>query len=174
MPRPYHGLPVMDWITPASELERLPELVRNLLDGAHRDKPRILHVEDDRDVLEVVRHALQDDFNVLPAPTLEMARQRLARETIDLVILDLTLLDGLGSHLLPALVDSAGHPIPTIVFTAQDAAPDLVEHVEMILTKSRGNLSTLVEAVRSVLEDHTPSPGEAEEERHELPQTALR
>jgi DNA-binding response OmpR family regulator/anti-sigma regulatory factor (Ser/Thr protein kinase) len=151
MPEVALAFPIVDWVTGPAELTRLPGLVRSLALRAAPDRPRILHVEDDRDVLEVVRQALDGEFNVTPAPTLEVARIRLAQERYDIVILDLTLSDGLGKDLIPALVDTAGRPIPTVVFSAQDATAELAVNVEAILTKSRANLATLVDAVRAVI-----------------------
>jgi PAS domain S-box-containing protein len=115
------------------------------------ERPTILHVEDDRDVLEVVNEALQEEFRVVAAPTLEIARQRLISDRFDLIILDLTLSDGLGKDLIPYLVDAAGRPIPIVVFTAQDSTPELAGRVATILTKSRDNLAKLVETARSAI-----------------------
>jgi DNA-binding response OmpR family regulator len=150
VPKVAHAFPIVDWITDAAGLHALPERIRTLALRASPDRRRVLHVEDDRDVLEVVRRALEGEFHVVAAPTLEMARTRLAQEDFDIVILDLTLGDGLGRDLIPALVDAAGEPIPTVIFSAQDATPELAPSVEAILTKSRANLETLVEAVRLV------------------------
>ena len=115
------------------------------------ERAAILHIEDDHDVLEVVRQALQDEFRVFSAPTLDKARQYLEAEKWDLIILDLALSDGLGSDLIPRLVDGAGRPIPIVVFTAQESTHELAGQVETILTKSRVNLLMLVETVRSAI-----------------------
>jgi DNA-binding NarL/FixJ family response regulator len=82
-----------------------------------------------------------------------------------LVILDLTLSDGAGRDLLPDLVGIDGRPLPIVVFSAQDASPELARRVQAVLTKSRGSLSTLVEAVRSVLS--LPPPPPEQEARYE-------
>jgi CheY-like chemotaxis protein len=115
-------------------------------------RPAILHVEDDRDVLEVVHEALREEFRVVAAPTLDIARQRLISDRFDLIILDLTLSDGFGKDLIPYLVDAAGRPIPIVVFTAQDSTPDFAGRVATILTKSRDNLAKLVETARSAID----------------------
>jgi CheY-like chemotaxis protein len=169
------ALPVVDWVRNEADLARLPEIVRALARNSYPDQPRILHVEDDPDVLDVVRHALETDFTIVSAPTLAIARQQLAEEeAFKLVILDLTLSDGLGKDLIPALVDAAGRPIPTIVFTAQDGTPELAAQVEAVLTKSRGNLTTLVEAVRSVITSPVQPGNLGEDTSDEQPQSALR
>jgi CheY-like chemotaxis protein len=73
-----------------------------------------------------------------------------------LILLDLTLADGRGTDLLPALVNRSGERIPTVVFTAEDNCGALGPRVEAVLTKSRENLATLIEAVHSVLANPAP------------------
>lgn len=158
-------MPVLYWAQDKKELAQLTNMVGDLLTKSTTGKPAILHVEDDRDVLEVVRHALQEDFSVIPAPSLEMARQRLSRQQFQLVILDLTLSDGAGRDLLPDLVGTDGRPLPIVVFSAQDASPELARRVQAVLTKSRGGLVTLIEAVRSVL--HLPPTPAEKKARYE-------
>jgi DNA-binding response OmpR family regulator len=98
-----------------------------------------------------VHEALRAEFRVVAAPTLDIARQRLLSDRFDLIILDLTLSDGLGKDLIPDLVDAAGLPIPIVVFTALDSTPELAVQAVTVLTKSRDNLATLVETVRSAI-----------------------
>jgi PAS domain S-box-containing protein len=127
------------------------EAAGDRVEAFRAERPTILHVEDDRDVREVVHEALQEEFRVVAAPTLDIARQRLISDRFDLILLDLTLTDGLGKDLIPYLVDAAGRPIPIIVFTAQDLTPELAAQVATVLTKSRDNLAKLVETVRSAI-----------------------
>jgi DNA-binding response OmpR family regulator len=127
------------------------EAVSGHVDAFRVERPAILHVEDDRDVLEVAHEALREEFRVVAAPSLDIARQRLISDKFDLIILDLTLTDGLGKDLIPYLVDAAGRPIPIVVFTAQDSTPELAGQVATILTKSRDNLAKLVETARSAI-----------------------
>jgi PAS domain S-box-containing protein len=169
-----YAFPIVDWVTNRADLARLPEILRSLAQRSFPDRPRILHVEDDPDVLEVVSHALDGEFTVVAAPSLELARQHLACQQFELVILDLTLSDGLGKDLIPALVNAAGAPIPTVVFTAQDGTPELAANVEAVLTKSRANLTTLLEAVRSVVKQSPEQVLSEKEAEDEQPQSALR
>jgi PAS domain S-box-containing protein len=143
------GSPTLAWIITPSE--RVHGHRASRCEKASTNRPSVLHVEDDGDVVEVVRQALQEQFHVVAAPTLEKARHYLARGRFDLVILDLTLSDGVGKDLIPTLATAAGGPIPIVVFTAQDATPELAELVKTVLTKSKSNLATLVEVVRSIL-----------------------
>jgi PAS domain S-box-containing protein len=151
-----YGLPTMSWIASAADVRTLPDIVLALLDETQSARPKILHVEDDADVAEVVRRSLQRDFAVEHAASLGEARRMLKGQDYQLILLDLTLADGRGTDLLPALVNRSGERIPTVVFTAEDNCGALGPRVEAVLTKSRENLATLIEAVHSVLAKPAP------------------
>lgn len=110
---------------------------------------RVLHVEDDLDVIAIVADAASADFVLTAAHSLQAARAALDRSTYDVVILDFALPDGSGTDLIPEL-RKAGTDI--IVFTAQDADPAVEELVDVVLVKSRASLQTLVGKVRDLLE----------------------
>ncbi|HEY0033787.1 MAG TPA: ATP-binding protein [Devosia sp.] len=151
-----YGLPTMSWIASAEDVRTLPDIVLALLNETQSSRPKILHVEDDPDVAEVVRRSLQADFAVEHASSLGEARRMLKGKDYQLILLDLTLADGRGTDLLPALVNRLGERIPTVVFTAEDNCGALGPRVEAVLTKSRENLATLIEAVHSVLANPAP------------------
>jgi CheY-like chemotaxis protein len=127
---------------------------KNLLNGAGGewvfsadDKPVVLHVDDDRDILEVTRQAL-DTVEVVPVESLAAAREALARRRPDLVILDLGLPDGNGLDLLPLLTEEDGRTIPVIIYSAQDMDREAAPAVQAVLIKSRMSLTQLARTVR--------------------------
>ena len=67
--------------------------------------PRVLLVEDEPALVEVVNDVLHRDMGcrVIAAPNLARAKEILATQVIDLVITDIHLPDGNGMNLLPAL-----------------------------------------------------------------------
>ena len=73
-------------------------------------RPVILHVDDDRDIREVVATALSGVGEVVSAETLAQARAFLAERTPGLVIMDLELRDGSGLELLKDLKDLSRCP----------------------------------------------------------------
>ncbi|MEO7221258.1 MAG: response regulator, partial [Devosia sp.] len=154
--------------------EELPKIVRGLLSESLAGRSRILHVEDDPDVVEVVRQSLQSEFSIDAAQSLEQARKLLVLNDYHLVVLDLSLADGRGTELIPALVNSRGERIPTVVFTAEDPSPEVRRQVRNVLTKSRANLATLVDAVRSVLLEERVDTVETRRDKREQAQSALR
>ena len=141
------ALSIVDWLQKPLPLDRLIARVRDVLDLGANGQPRILHVDDDPDVLNIVATAFDRRAIVHSVPGLETARAALATEAFDLVILDLGLADGSGLELLPELRRADGKPIPVVIFSAQDADPRLAREVDAVLTKSRASLGKLVDTV---------------------------
>lgn len=107
--------------------------------------PRVLHVEDDVDMTRVVASALEGRAALVPAHSLRRARELLAAERFDLVILDIGLADGCGLDLLDAEAP------PVIVFTAQEAGAPVAHRARAVLVKSRASIGRLVAAVDEAL-----------------------
>jgi len=139
------SLEVADWMEKPVDQARLRLAVQSLVRSD--TKPLVLHVDDDRDILEVTRHGLET-VEVVGAESLADARAALARRRPDLVILDLGLPDGNGLDLLPELTDEEGRTIPVVIYSAQDLDRQAAPAVQAVLTKSRMSLTQLARTVR--------------------------
>ncbi|WP_207867874.1 response regulator [Brevundimonas goettingensis] len=142
------SLEVLDWLEKPVDQSRLRAAVTAINRRKGDVRPVVLHVDDDRDILEVTAAALSDAAEILAAESLAAARAVLAKRKPDLVVLDLGLPDGSGLELLNELGDGAGHMIPVIVYSAQEMDAALADRVEAVLTKSRTSLAGLARTVR--------------------------
>lgn len=88
---------------------------------------RILHIEDDLNVLEMVRVILEGEMRVDSVPTLAAARRALDEREYDLVLLDLNLPDSEGVATVEALRPLT--PVPIIVLSGLDSPAVLHEAV---------------------------------------------
>jgi len=141
------GLAIVDWIQKPVDPQRLSQSIRAALPG--RTDLRILYVDDDSDLTEVVAAALSGSGRVMTAATQAEGRRRLTKETFDLVVLDIGLPDGSGLDLLADI--GAADPRPSvIVYSGQEIEPGLLGRVDAVLTKSRTSFESLVETVRKV------------------------
>lgn len=139
------SLEVADWMEKPVDPSRLRLAVQAL---ARADaKPVVLHVDDDRDILEVTRQALTS-VEVRGVESLAEAREALQDRRPDLVILDLGLPDGHGLDLLPELTDEEGRTIPVVIYSAQDTDRQAAPAVQAVLIKSRMSLTQLARTVR--------------------------
>lgn len=136
----------VDWLQKPIDLDRMAELVRAAVGGAGADGTLILHVDDDRDIRELVAESLAPLGEVVSAESLAQARTVLAERRPSVVVLDLELRDGSGADLL------AETDAPVVVFSAQDARGEIDGQAARVLVKSRTPLPGLVQAVREVLE----------------------
>ena len=142
------SLEVVDWLEKPFDQDRLRAAVAAIYQRTTDRKPRILHVDDDRDILEVTASALGASVDIVQAESLASARAELAKFKPDLVILDLGLPDGSGMELLHDLGDETGRTVPVIVYSAQEMDGALADRVEAVLTKSRTSLAGLARTVR--------------------------
>lgn len=94
---------VIDWLEKPIDQGRLSEGLRRAIAASSNGKARILHVEDDPDILKIVAGLVGDLAEIIPSMTLSEAKSLLQQQTFDLVILDLMLPDGDGEDLLPLL-----------------------------------------------------------------------
>jgi CheY-like chemotaxis protein len=117
-------------------------------EAPHAQRPRILHVEDDVDLSQVIEMALANHADVVSAPTLQSAEDHLRHEEFSLIVLDLGLPDGNGLSLLDRLEELSPRPIPVVILSVSEVPQSIKARVAATFVKSR--LSE-VEVVRTVL-----------------------
>ena len=148
-------LEALDWLPKPVDRQRLRDALRlGLPEPGDGHRPRVLHVEDDMDLAQVLSLVGRElaDFHV--APTLAEAHRCLAQHDYDVVVLDLALPDGRGSSLLPLL--SRMTPAPAVVIlSASDAEIEENEaaraDVVAALVKSRATNASLLETLRRAI-----------------------
>ena len=128
--------------------ERLLGALRRCVGKPGSGRPRILHVDDDPDILSVVAAIAGDIAEFDHAGDLRTASQRLASQRYDLVILDLSLPDGCGSELLPMI--AAMRPEPRVlVFSASDVPHEEAERFAACLVKSVTTNADLLNMIKA-------------------------
>jgi PAS domain S-box-containing protein len=118
--------------------------------------PRILHVDDDPDMLRVVASAFEGLAEVHSTPSVLEAEAAIARHSFDAAILDIGMADGSGLDLIPFLNDADGRT-NVVIFTAKDTDPSLALLADAVLTKSRASLGQLVETVTRLVRANDPA-----------------
>lgn len=124
-------------------------------------RPRVLHVDDDRDVLALVAQKLRPDVDVVSVTSVKEARQVLSSGQIDLIVLDLALGEDSGIDLLPDLRDSSGNVVPSIIFSGQVQYAGLEDRANSVFSKINSSPESLVAAIRRRLQ--LPEPQQAKE-----------
>src|SRR5215831_9915843 len=97
------------------------------------NRPRVLLVEDDREMAAMLTSLLDEDgIELAVAGTVEAAWDKISRETFELVLLDLGLPGKDGFELLRRIKGSAGTPQPpVIIVTAWNGSEDKVKGFDL-------------------------------------------
>ncbi|MEI9985789.1 MAG: PAS domain S-box protein [Aliidongia sp.] len=139
-------LGIIDWLGKPVDQSRLLHALR-MIPQRGGAKPRLLHVEDDPDIVRLVNFAVRDLADITAVSTVAEARGVLGAGGIDLMILDVGLIDGSGL----ALLDGDGPRPPTVLFSAQEVNPDRRDELVAVLVKSQTTLDQLSELIREQL-----------------------
>jgi len=148
-PRDTAAIDIIDWLEKPIRSDKLNDAVAAAINRASVEMPLVLHVDDDRDTLEITAAALAGLARVEHAGDLATARAFLAAHRVDILIVDIALPDGSGLDLVTDLGGVDGSGIPVIIYSAQDGGSHLRE-VEAVLTKSRKSLPNLVETILAI------------------------
>ncbi|GIL37821.1 ATP-binding protein [Roseiterribacter gracilis] len=146
---------IVDWIQKPIDQTRLIESIRRATFTPDRT-PRILHVEDDLDILRVTEVVLRDVAEMVSATSLAEAKSLLRRNRYDLILLDITLGDGSGLELLPLLHGTSGgaggDTTPVIIFSADEMPRDISRAVSAALVKSHTSNEQLSRTIERMIE----------------------
>ncbi len=142
---------IIDWIEKPVDDTQLGAALQRAVQAGDGRRPRILHIEDDADIHEVVKAALSPVADVTLSGSLAAARTELRQGRYDLLILDLGLPDGSGLELLPALRGSANASTPVVIFSACQVSQMVARSVAGTLLKSRTSNEELVSTIKSIL-----------------------
>ena len=137
---------VADWIDKPIDHTRLIRAVQEAVRESPGRALRILHVEDDPDIVKIVAAILKDVAALDCAATLEEAMRKASASRYDLVILDLQLPDGSGFDLMP-LLRRRTPPVPVVVFSAHEIREDMSRDVAASLVKARASNQDVIDTI---------------------------
>ncbi|MCW4148204.1 response regulator [Halomonas sp. 18H] len=136
----------IDWLAKPIDQSRLIDMVRRQLSDTSIQYPRILHVEDDADLHEVICAMAGDHYTFEAARTLQEARTWLQQTTFDVVLLDIGLPDGSGWALVEDI--RAWQPdAKVVILSGADMAQQHHDKVEAVLLKSRLSKDALIRGI---------------------------
>lgn len=149
---PGNPLAVADWLQKPLDQARLSRAFRSIFKQGVR--PRILHVEDDPDLVHLVRSLLGDEVDYIAVATCRQAKDQLKAHPWDLLLLDISLPDGSGLDLLSRVPS----PCQVIIFSAQPADRQISSQILASLTKSVTSNEQLLVAVHMAIEQGRTAP----------------
>ncbi len=149
------SLAALEWVgKPLDDAQVLGSL-RHLVSKNPDRRARVLHVEDDADLRQVIGRALAPLADVDGAGSIEAARTLLARREYDLMLLDLSLPDGDGWQLFRQWQIS--HPdLPVVVLSATELTPAQFSQARAVLAKSRASPEQFLATLENLLPHPAP------------------
>lgn len=153
---------IVDWLNKPLDQERLLQSVEEALQHTSDRQPRVLYVEDEIDLHEIIGQMLQDRVRLTSARSLQQARDLLDRETFDLVLLDVKLPDGSGMELLETIKDLDPQPA-TVIFSNHEVEESATREVSAALLKSTTTRQTLLQTLSACLHQRARSSETATE-----------
>ncbi|MGD8784719.1 MAG: PAS domain S-box protein [Thioalkalispiraceae bacterium] len=142
---------IIDWLEKPLNEDRLLSAVK-LIASHKQGLPRILHVEDDPIIFEMVRVLLRGEVDLVLAPTLSEAQQKLRQDVYDLILLDVELTDGSGLDLIRDL-DEVEYMPQVVIFSSNEVGPDVAQKVKAALVKSKDSRHELINVIMSVIKE---------------------
>jgi PAS domain S-box-containing protein len=136
----------IDWLAKPVDSERLLTSIRKAVPSDQGGRARVLHVEDDNDLHQVICAMVGPFFELEKAPSLAVAQKRIRESHFDVVILDLILPDGSGWSLLPVIREVQPHA-RVVILTGTDMTEAESRKVESALLKSHISVSELLKAI---------------------------
>jgi PAS domain S-box-containing protein len=113
--------------------------------------PKGLHVEDDEDLINVIRANLDGRVAFVTAASLREAERLLGEERYDLIVLDPSSPDGNGLSLVDRIVGLVGHSMPIVILSGAEAPRDMRQKVAAVLVKSKASAGQIAATLLSNL-----------------------
>lgn len=140
----------VEWLRKPLDEEHIWAVLRSAMMLVPRARPKILYIEDDVALQEVISFSLEADVDIVSANTLAEARVSLTDDTFDLILLDIGLPDGSGAQFLGEI---PAH-LPVVIFSAIDITPQTMRRAASVLVKSRHRESDVAAAIMAALPKH--------------------
>jgi signal transduction histidine kinase/CheY-like chemotaxis protein len=145
----YFDLPIWKEGNPKPTLiKATPQItpsVKKVIEVKQGKPLKILYVEDDLDLSQIVINILQQEAELVSVQTTQQALAVLGKQKFDLVLLDLVLPDGYGADLIPEVTKQQ---IPIVIFSAYELPQKFVPFVAKTLIKSKTSNQELIQAIR--------------------------
>lgn len=133
------------------DLEMLKETITEINLKKNQNKIKILHVENDLDILNITRENLKEIATITTATTISEAAGMLNDYIFDIIIFDYKLPDGNCDKLIDLLKDTINKNAKLIVFSAYDVCENLSDQVDFIILKTKATNEQFCDCIKKFI-----------------------
>lgn len=138
------------WFEKSFDYESFQKLITEIFTNQHKDKLKILHLEDDNDVLYVVNLMLSSFAEVTAVNTIVEAEILLNQSKFDLLILDYMLLDGTCDKITENIKNTINKDAKLVLFSAYEPASKLAKEVDQVILKTSVSSEEFINQIKKI------------------------
>lgn len=127
---------VIYWMQKTFNISALEEIVSKIINNNEKNKVSILHVENDRDLSELISIMLSDIANVTGIKKLSDAEKELETNQYDIIILDYVFPEGTSDKLIPTIKYGVNKKAKIIMFSAYEENRIIARYVDEVIIKT--------------------------------------
>lgn len=127
---------IVYWIEKSFDMSTFEAAVEQVMEQKNRNKVNILHVENDKDLLNIIEITLNDIANVTQASNLATAKEMIEKNQFDLIVLDYVFPEGTSDKLIPAIKSGVNKNAKIVMFSAYEENKILERYVDKIIIKT--------------------------------------
>lgn len=143
---------IVDWLEKSFKIEDLEQSIQKIMHNKNTNKVKILHVENDVDILKLIDLTLRDIAIVTPVKNLTKASEVIKETAFDIIILDYVFPEGTSDKLIPAIKSGHNKDAKVIVFSAYEESKILARYVDSIFLKTDISNEKFRESIQTLID----------------------
>ena len=128
---------IVAWLEKSFGVEELESTISKIMIKKHKNKVKILHIEHNEDILDIVSSTLKMVANITTVNNLADAEKILCDYTFDIIILDYRFPNGTCEQLVKDIKRTHNKNANLIIFSAYEIGSSLAEKVDLVICKTK-------------------------------------
>lgn len=142
---------VVDWIEKSFDIADLKTTINKIMHKKDQNKIEILHVENDKDILELIDLTLSDIANITQVKNLVHAENIIKESTFDIIILDYLFPEGTSDKLIPFIKSGPNHNAKLVVFSSYEESKIFARYADSTILKTNISNEQFKEKIRNIM-----------------------
>lgn len=141
---------IIYWIEKTFDLTNLEETANSIILDKPTDKVKILHVEDDEDLLTLISMTISDFAEITQINTLDKAAKAIQEKAYDIIIFDYMLSDGTCENIVNDIKNTPNKNAKLVLFSAYELSRELSSKFDKVLLKTTVSNDEFIKCIKNV------------------------